>query len=71
MREKEDQKNSKYGPFSHSTLSKKRKVHFQRANMSNKVRGDVRDEQGERFYQDVKLMEERYQEKWDVEIKPD
>ena len=39
--------------------------------MSNKVRGDVRDEQGERFYQDVKLVEERYQEKWDVEMKPD
>ena len=27
--------------------------------------GDVSDEHGERFHQDIRMMEKRYQEKWD------
>ncbi|KDR09212.1 hypothetical protein L798_01096 [Zootermopsis nevadensis] len=27
--------------------------------------GDVSDEQGERFHQDIQTMEERYQGRWD------
>ena len=30
--------------------------------------GDINDEQGERFNQDVKVMEERYQGRWDVSM---
>ena len=30
--------------------------------------GDVSEEQGERFHQDIKLMEERYQDNWDTHM---
>ena len=30
--------------------------------------GDFSEEQGERFHQDIKVMEERYQGKWDVHM---
>ena len=30
--------------------------------------GDVSDEQGERFHQDIKEMEERYQGRWDADM---
>ena len=33
--------------------------------------GDVSDEQGERFHQDIKVMEERYQGKWDCHMMAD
>lgn len=33
--------------------------------------GDVSDEQGERFHQDMKIMEERYQGRWDVHMMAD
>lgn len=33
--------------------------------------GDVSDEQGERFHQDIKIMEERYQGRWDSHMMAD
>ena len=33
--------------------------------------GDVSEEQGERFHQDIKVMEERYQGKWDSKMMAD
>ena len=33
--------------------------------------GDVSKEQGERFHQDIKIMEERYQGRWDAHIMSD
>ena len=33
--------------------------------------GDVSDEQGERFHQDIKVMEERYQGRWDMHMMAD
>ena len=30
--------------------------------------GDVSDKQGERFHQDIKIMEERYQGRWDAHM---
>ena len=32
---------------------------------------DVSDEQGERFHQDIKTMEDRYQGRWDKQIMAD
>ena len=33
--------------------------------------GDVSDEQGERFHQDIKIMEERYQGRWGTTMMAD
>ena len=33
--------------------------------------GDVSDEQGERFHQDIKIMEDRYKGRWDVKMMSD
>ena len=33
--------------------------------------GDYSEEQGERFHQDIKTMEERYQGRWDQHMMPD
>ena len=33
--------------------------------------GDVSDELGERFHQDIKVMEERYHSSWDVNMMAD
>ena len=33
--------------------------------------GDVSEEQGERFHQDIKVMEDRYQGRWDSHIMSD
>ena len=33
--------------------------------------GNVRDEQGERFHQDIKTMEKRYQGSWDRHMMAD
>ena len=33
--------------------------------------GDVSDEQGERFYQDIKITEEQYQGRWDKKMMSD
>ena len=33
--------------------------------------GDYSDEQGERFHQDIKEMEKRYQSRWDVNMMSD
>ena len=33
--------------------------------------GDVSEEQGERFHQDIRTMEERYQGRWDVHMMAD
>ena len=33
--------------------------------------GDYSEEQGERFHQDIRTMEERYQGRWDIHMMPD
>jgi hypothetical protein len=33
--------------------------------------GDTSEEQGERFHQDIRVMEERYQGRWDVNMLAD
>ena len=33
--------------------------------------GDVSDERGERFFQDIKVMEARYQGRWDIKMMAD
>ena len=33
--------------------------------------GDLSEEQGERFHQDIKTMEERYQGRWDTHMMAD
>ena len=33
--------------------------------------GDLSEEQGERFHQDIRVMEERYQGRWDVNMLAD
>ena len=33
--------------------------------------GDLSEEQGERFHQDIKIMEERYQGRWDSHMMAD
>ena len=30
--------------------------------------GDVRDEQGQKFHQDIKVMEEQYRGRWDIKM---
>lgn len=49
------------------------KVHFLHSHLANfpENLGDVSDEQGERFHQDFKVMEERYQGRWDVNMMAD
>nr|CAH7743872.1 unnamed protein product [Callosobruchus chinensis] len=33
--------------------------------------GDMSEEQGERFHQDIKIMEDRYQGRWDIHMMAD
>ena len=33
--------------------------------------GDVSEEKGEKFHQDIKVMEDRYQGRWDSHMMPD
>ena len=49
------------------------KVHFLHSHLDGfpENRGDVSDEQGERFHQDIKTMEERYQGRWDIKMMAD
>lgn len=49
------------------------KLHFLHSHLPNfpENLGDVSDEQGERFHQDLKVMEERYQGRWDVNMMAD
>jgi len=60
------------------------KYHEMAANMSIKVHylhsiwdvfpenlGDFSEEQGERFHQDIKVMEDRYQGRWDIHMMAD
>ena len=49
------------------------KLHFLHSHLANfpENLGDVSDEQGERFHQDLKVMEERYQGRWDVNMMAD
>ena len=41
------------------------KMHFLHSHLNNffESYGDVNDKQGEKFHRDIKLMEERYQER--------
>ena len=49
------------------------KIHFLFSHLSSfpENLGSVSDEQGERFHQDIKIMEERYQGRWDVNMMAD
>jgi len=49
------------------------KVHFLHSHLDRFPEncGDVSDEQGERFHQEIKLMEERYQGQWDKRMMAD
>ena len=42
-------------------------MHFIHSHLKNFLEncGDVSNKQGERFHQDIKLMEEKYQGRWD------
>ena len=49
------------------------KVHFLHSHLDRFPEncGDVSDEQGEHFHQDIKEMEERYQGRWDITMMSD
>ena len=49
------------------------KVHFLHSHLDRFPENcsDVCDEQGERFHQDIKVMEERYQRRWDIRMMTD
>lgn len=49
------------------------KMHFLNSHLElfPKNLGDVSDEQGERFHQDIKTMEDRYQGCWDTHMMAD
>ena len=49
------------------------KLHFLHGHLINFPENTVAasDEQGERFHQDLKVMEERYQGRWDVHMMAD
>ena len=49
------------------------KVHFFHSHLDRfpENLGDVSEEQGERFHQDIKVMEERYQCRWDKKMMSD
>ena len=49
------------------------KVHYLHSHLSGLLAnlGDVSEEQGERFHQDVKVMEERYQSQWKCNMMAD
>ena len=46
------------------------KVHYLHNHLDHfpKNLGDLSEEQGERFHQDIRVMEERYQGRWDATI---
>ncbi len=49
------------------------KVHYLHSHLSEfpENLGDVSEEQGERFHQDIKVMEERYQGRWNCNMMAD
>ncbi|KAF2351930.1 hypothetical protein FHG87_017314, partial [Trinorchestia longiramus] len=49
------------------------KIHFLHSHLHNfkENLGDVSEEQGEHFHQDIKTMEERYQGRWDSHMMAD
>ena len=49
------------------------KMHFLNSHLQSFLAnlGDVSDEQGERFHQDIKVMEDRYQGRWDIHMMAD
>ena len=49
------------------------KVHFLHNHLDRfpENLGDVSDEQGERLHQDIKTMDGRYQERWDIKMMAD
>ena len=48
-------------------------MHFLHSHLNNFFEnyGDVNDKQGKKFHRDIKLMEERYQGRWDKRMMPD
>lgn len=56
--------------FHHLGCNMSIKVHFLMSHLDAFPAnlGDVSDEQGERFHQDIKVMEERYQGRWDTHM---
>lgn len=49
------------------------KVHYLHSHLDSfpENLGDLDEEQGERFHQDIKIMEERYQGRWDNHMMAD
>ena len=49
------------------------KVHYLHSHLDHfsKNLGDLSEEQGERFHQDIRVMEERYQGRWDATMLAD
>ena len=49
------------------------KIHFLHSHLDKfpSNLGAVSDEQGERFHQDIKVMEERYQGRWNINMMAD
>ena len=49
------------------------KIHYLHSHISDFSDniGDVSEEQGERFHQDIKVMEQRYQGRWDSNMMAD
>src|SRR5678816_3051966 len=44
---------------------------FKNLNANMSIKGYYSEEQGERFHQDIKVMEERYQGRWDTHMMAD
>ena len=49
------------------------KVHYLDSHLDRfpKYLGDFSEEQGERFHQDIKIIEERYQDRWNANMMAD
>ena len=50
-----------------------KKVHFLKSHLNEfpAILGDVSDKHGERFHQDIKVMKERYQGRWNTHMMAD
>ena len=62
--------NNMLGNFRILGINMSIKVHFLHSHLDwfAENLGDVSDEQGKRFHQNIKTMEERYQGRWDIKV---
>ena len=65
--------NNMLGNFRILGINMSFKVHFLHIHLDrfSENLGDVSNEQGERFHQDIKTMEERYRQRWDIKMMAD